>query len=163
MGFTEAGRDYLARVVLPALLERGYRVLDPWEDEAGDVAARLVAANALPHDNGREEALGGINEEIGRRNVALIEAADAVIALLDGPDVDSGTAAEIGYAAALGRPIVGWRTDLRRAGENDGTPVNLQIAHLVDRSGGSIAFSFGEALDALDATAVGPAPEPHPA
>ena len=35
----------------------------------------------------------------------------AVVAVLDGADVDSGTAAEIGYAFARGKLIVGYRGD----------------------------------------------------
>lgn len=39
----------------------------------------------------------------------------AMLAILDGQDVDSGTAAEIGYAFARRKPIVGYRGDLRVA------------------------------------------------
>jgi len=39
--------------------------------------------------------------------------ADQLLACLDGPDVDSGTCVEIGYAIALGKPILGYRTDFR--------------------------------------------------
>ena len=40
-------------------------------------------------------------------------ACDAVVALLDGAQVDDGTAWEIGFAYAKGIPIVGIRTDFR--------------------------------------------------
>ena len=46
-----------------------------------------------------------------------IQAADVLVAVLDGPDVDSGTAFEVGYAHALGKPIVGIRTDYRKLQE----------------------------------------------
>ena len=42
-----------------------------------------------------------------------ILACDAVVALLDGAQVDDGTAWEIGYAYAKGIPVVGIRTDFR--------------------------------------------------
>lgn len=42
-----------------------------------------------------------------------LEGSDVVVAVLDGPDVDSGTAYEIGYACAKGKPVVGLKTDLR--------------------------------------------------
>jgi len=51
--------------------------------------------------------------------------------VLDGTDVDSGTAAEIGYAAALGTPVVGLRTDLRVTGDNAATTVNLQVEYFL--------------------------------
>lgn len=53
-------------------------------------------------------------ETIYRNNVALIRAADAVVANLNpfrGAEVDSGTAFEVGYATALGKPVVGYVAD----------------------------------------------------
>ena len=46
-----------------------------------------------------------------------IERCTCVVALLDGTQVDDGTAWEIGYAYARGLPIYGIRTDFRHAGE----------------------------------------------
>jgi len=54
-------------------------------------------------------------------------AATHVVALLDGPQVDDGTAWEIGYAYAKGLPIWGLRTDFRRAGDTDHSLVNCMI------------------------------------
>lgn len=45
--------------------------------------------------------------------VAQLARARAVLAVLDGPDVDSGTAWECGWACARGIPVVGLRTDWR--------------------------------------------------
>lgn len=70
--------------------------------------------------------------------------------MLDGPDVDSGTSAEIGFAAALGRPIVAFRTDLRTAGEEEAV-VNLQVEYFVTSSGGGVADSLDGAIEVLRA------------
>ncbi len=51
----------------------------------------------------------------------------AMVALLDGPQVDDGTAWEIGYACAKGIPVVGLRTDFRLCGDLDGSLVNAMI------------------------------------
>jgi nucleoside 2-deoxyribosyltransferase len=40
---------------------------------------------------------------LGGDNARAIEQSQVVVAVLDGPDVDSGTASEVGYAAALGK------------------------------------------------------------
>ncbi len=69
--------------------------------------------------------------------------------MLDGSDVDSGTAAEIGFAAALGKPIIGLRLDTRRTGDNDGTVVNLQVQHFIVAGGGSVWTSLHDAVEAL--------------
>jgi nucleoside 2-deoxyribosyltransferase len=48
---------------------------------------------------------------IRAQNVAKIHAADAVVACISpfrGPGADAGTAWEMGYAEALGKPVVAW-------------------------------------------------------
>ncbi len=51
------------------------------------------------------------------RDRAAIDDCDVVVALLDGAQVDDGTAWEIGNAYATGKPIIGVRTDFRNAGD----------------------------------------------
>ncbi len=53
--------------------------------------------------------------------------ADLLVAVLDGPDADSGTAFEMGVAHALGKPIIGVRTDFRNHQEH-GTNIMLARA-----------------------------------
>jgi nucleoside 2-deoxyribosyltransferase len=51
---------------------------------------------------------------IYRANIGLIERADAVLANLDffrGPEPDSGTCFEVGYAVAKGKPVFGYIPD----------------------------------------------------
>lgn len=55
-----------------------------------------------------------------------IDAADVVVAIMDGTQVDDGTAWECGYAYATGKPIIGLRTDFRKVGDGDGQ-VNLML------------------------------------
>jgi len=52
---------------------------------------------------------------------------DAVLALLDGVQVDDGTAWEIGFAVARDIPVVGIRTDFRQAGDTSFSMVNAMI------------------------------------
>ena len=80
------------------------------------------------------------NRETGAHNVQLIDDARAVVAVLDGSDVDSGTAAEIGYAAGKQHPvpIIGLRFDTRPSGDNRGATVNLQVEYFIELSGGII-------------------------
>jgi nucleoside 2-deoxyribosyltransferase len=61
-------------------------------------------------------------------NVRDIGRSDAVVAVLDGADPDSGTCWECGYACGTGRPVVGVRTDFRSAGDDPGAPVNLMLS-----------------------------------
>ncbi len=64
-------------------------------------------------------------------NISAIDGCDCIVALLDGVDVDSGTAFEVGYAKALDIPVMGIRTDYRTLG-SEGT-VNLMIQESCDR------------------------------
>jgi nucleoside 2-deoxyribosyltransferase len=89
------------------------------------------------------------NLAIGLHNAELIRGCAAVLAVLDGSDVDSGTAAEIGYAAALNRPVVGLRTDTRRSGDNDASVVNLQVEWFIHESGGTVTSTLEEAVRQL--------------
>ena len=50
-----------------------------------------------------------------------------VVAVLDGRQVDDGTAWEIGYAYAKGIPVYGLHTDARQAGETPYNHVNSMI------------------------------------
>ena len=67
---------------------------------------------------------------------------DGVVAVLDGADVDSGTAAEIGYAFARGKLIVGYRGDFRLSADNEGGIVNLQVEYFIRQSGGTIVNRY---------------------
>jgi nucleoside 2-deoxyribosyltransferase len=131
LGFSVPTRLFYETRLLPRLVEAGFAVLDPW---------------ALPPGASFNDPVDPM--VIGEKNASMIREADAVLAVLDGTDVDSGTAAEIGYAAALGRPVVGYRTDIRQAGEA-GAVVNLQVEYFIRVTGGRIVSSLDEALALL--------------
>jgi nucleoside 2-deoxyribosyltransferase len=145
LGFSEATRPYNETLV-GAVRGAGFEPLDPWADPDGATAAALAAADALADRAERIAALRAVNARLAAANLAAIRRADAVLALLDGTDVDSGVAAEIGYAAALGTPVVGLRLDFRSAGDNEGGAVNLQVEHLLAVP---VARSLDDALSAL--------------
>jgi uncharacterized protein (DUF952 family) len=145
LGFTEPGRRWLADVLHPALVECDVDVLDPWADPTGIVARTMAIPTA---DATRLDALATMNRTLGGLNAASIARADAVLAILDGSDVDSGTAAEVGYAAGLGIGIVGLRTDIRPAGDNAAATVNLQVEYFIEASGGRICDTLDAAVAA---------------
>ena len=61
-----------------------------------------------------------------------------VFAILDGAEVDSGTASELGFGSALGKRCYGLRTDFRESGDFHGVPVILQVLHFIERTGGKL-------------------------
>lgn len=148
LGFHEPGRHYLVTVLLPRLADAGWQVLDPWVDEGGVVGTAL----STPAGPQRLTALAEMSRIIGARNRRLLDEAAAVFAVLDGSDIDSGVAAEIGWAAARGTPVVGWRSDFRLA-EHEASRINIQVEDFVVASGGRLVTDLDEALAALDSLA----------
>lgn len=117
-------------------------VINPWDDvRFVDEFAEISAIDSVTE---RERRLAAINRELGRSNAQSIQDSDAVFAVLDGVDVDSGTAAEIGYAFANGKRVCGLRTDFRLAGDNAGALVNLQVQYFIEASRGKIVTTRDE-------------------
>jgi nucleoside 2-deoxyribosyltransferase len=68
--------------------------------------------------------------EIFSRNKSKLDTANILIAVLDGTQVDDGTAWEIGYFYArksVDSKIIGIRTDFRNAGDLKHSTINLMI------------------------------------
>ena len=83
-----------------------------------------------------------------------VEWAEAVLAVLDGPSVDDGTACEIGLFHGLKqrdperKGVVGLLTDLR--GERRGDfATNLFVRGCIDAGGGAVVDSLDDALAIL--------------
>ena len=92
--FSEAERDFNEKVA-KEIREAGFYV---W-----------MAQESLFIKNGTL----GEKRSIYEADITAPKNSDVVVAVLDGVDVDCGVAFEIGYAAALGKPIVGLKTDHR--------------------------------------------------
>ena len=117
--FTTAERAWNAEVAA-GLRAAGHEVFLPQEKEPGKDAAGIFAAD-----------------------VAAIDAAGVLVAIMDGPDPDSGTSWEVGYAYGTQKPIVLVRTDLRSLAGDTGafnamlteaatTRIDLPIASTTD-------------------------------
>jgi nucleoside 2-deoxyribosyltransferase len=67
------------------------------------------------------------DDQIFRSNLHAIDVSDYVIAMIEGPDTDSGTAFEIGYAFRKGIPVIAVRTDFRKSGDSLDRQGNIMI------------------------------------
>lgn len=123
--FSEAERLFNASVAR-LLREHLFDVHLP--QEAGD--------NSHIRDNRKQE-------EIFLKNKTALEESDVVVAIIDGADADSGTAWEMGYASAEGKPVIALRTDFRRVGDHE--HVNLML-----EQSAKIVGSTEELLAALE-------------
>jgi nucleoside 2-deoxyribosyltransferase len=145
LGFADSTRHFMEHLI--ERIAPHVDVSNPWDDTrfAGEFE-RIAGIDSRSEANA---ALAAINTELGRSNAEAIRNADGVVAILDGVEVDSGTAAEIGYAYGLGKRIYGLRTDFRLAGDNSGTIVNLQVQYFIEASGGSVETTIDGLLDAV--------------
>jgi Nucleoside 2-deoxyribosyltransferase len=121
-----------------------------------ECAARLRAEGFdvfVPHEHELAVDADVSAEWIFAKDRAGIESAEAMLAILDGPSVDDGTACEIGMFHALmqsdprRKGIVGLHTDIRGdRGESSG--INLFVQGVIEDAG-RIVQSFDDALAAL--------------
>lgn len=109
--FTEAEQDWLRR--FKAELEAaGFNVV--WPYELIDQKALVAKGADAPR-------------YIMETDVSALKECDIVTALLDGTQVDDGTAWELGCAYALNIPVLGIRTDFRNGGDTLASRVNAMI------------------------------------
>jgi nucleoside 2-deoxyribosyltransferase len=101
--FSTAEREFNARVTA-RLRELGHEVWLPQESEQREMSPR----------------------EIFAKDVEGIDWAEVVVANMDGPDPDSGTCWECGYAYGK-KDIIVYRTDFRAAEEAGKAPFNLML------------------------------------
>jgi nucleoside 2-deoxyribosyltransferase len=146
LGFSEVGRSFHQNTLIPEIQRLGHEPLDPWTLTD---ASKIAAVNRMPYGPKKRNAWRKLNRKIASNNRAAIDRCELVFAVLDGTDVDSGTASEIGYAFAKGKPILGYRGDFRLAADNEGSMVNLQVEDFIRESGGTIIPSFADLAKAL--------------
>jgi len=94
-------------------------------------------AGLFPLDNEIPQCVspGQMAQWIYEANIGLIRRADALIANLNnfrGLEPDSGTAFEVGFAAALGKPIVAYLDDARPMIDQVGAPTDTAGLHVED-------------------------------
>jgi hypothetical protein len=133
-------------------------IFTPYEREfLDDCAARLRADGFdvfVPHE---QKDLVGVDvtaEAVFAADAGGVVDADAVLAVLDGPSVDDGTACEIGLFYGLKQRdpersgVVGLLTDLR--GERRGEfAINLFVRGCIDATGGAVVDSLDDAIAIL--------------
>jgi len=126
--FTTPERTWNAAVTA-ALRAAGHEVFLPQEQEPGKDAPGIFATD-----------VGGIDW------------ADGLVAIMDGPEPDSGTAWEVGYAFGTKKPVVLVRTDVRALAGSAGAynPMLTQAATArIDLPAASTSQVISAILEAL--------------
>ena len=109
LGFSPEMKDYRDRIKL-RLKAIGCDVFDPWDQPVGPM---IKKAKAITDWHDRVAALAQVAGTIGQMNEKRIRSCEVILGVLDGAELDSGTACELGFAAGLGKRCYGLRTDFR--------------------------------------------------
>jgi nucleoside 2-deoxyribosyltransferase/predicted secreted protein len=90
----------------------------------------------VPQDTGDDSHDRNASEHgcIFQSHHEALDRADAVVAVIDGADADSGTAWEMGYAVAQNKPVVALRTDFRKVGTHEHVNLMLEQSSVVVKS-----------------------------
>ena len=131
-------RVYLAAPLFSEA-ERSYNAL------VADTLKKHCFEVFLPQESGDNHAVRGRDEHrrIFAKNRRAIREADIVVAIIEGADADSGTAWEMGYAAALGKRVIALRTDFRMTGSHERVNLMLEEASTVVTDKGGLLAALG--------------------
>jgi nucleoside 2-deoxyribosyltransferase len=133
--FSQAERDFLIRMTEELSRATG---LDP------------IADFFLPHRDAGDVGVLGTRVDIFSKDLIMLDKASIVVALLDGPDVDSGTAIEIGYAFAKRKKVFGLLTDFRAYSKRGKEPSKINnMVWGVCEKGQTIFRSLDEVAEAV--------------
>ncbi|MGO9566668.1 MAG: nucleoside 2-deoxyribosyltransferase [Desulfomonilaceae bacterium] len=105
-------------------------VFDPWSIHFGEA---FREASQIENHYERVPAFARLARDIGAANEEGIRGSDAFLGVLDGAEVDSGTASGIGYAAGVGKRCYCLRMDRSDCGDHVGLPANLQLLWFIEK------------------------------
>ncbi|CAI6330139.1 nucleoside 2-deoxyribosyltransferase [Bacillus subtilis] len=120
----------------------------------------------LPQENVvvNDKKASATSTQIANADTEHLLSSDILIAVLDGVEIDSGVAAEIGVFSTTGRPILGLYTDVRQLGNDNAKKVltlvdditenqfqyrNLYVIGLIKKTNGGIFSTVDDLVVAL--------------
>ena len=115
-------RCIMKAYIAGALFSQGERV---FLEEIAKICKDIGLETFLPH---RDAGLGIDVEEIFKKDFSGLDKCDVLVAVLNGSDLDSGTAWEIGYAYSRKIKIIGIIDDIRISKDR----LNVMIANSVE-------------------------------
>ena len=93
--FNAHERNYL-ELIASELEGNGYKCFLPHRDQSGIDESELEGTNISQ----------ATKDKIFNTDLTALKEADLTVALISGQDIDSGTAAEIGFTYANGKPVI---------------------------------------------------------
>lgn len=98
-------------------------------EKVEEVCSKKGFKTYLPHRDINQKL---DSDTVFSNDIRLLDETDIIIAVLDGPDIDSGTAFELGYCYSKGKYLIGIKTDYRAmAFLNRKDPLSAEINLMV--------------------------------
>ena len=142
-GFTESTRRFMYEEVITRIEKLDFELVNPWDiQDKKEIAKTFTSAERLTTSKARS-AFNKLWYKVGKRNQRGIDESNAVVAVLEGQELDAGVCAEVGYAFARDKRVFGYREDLRQSGEFLGT-ISVQVQYFIEASTGKIAKNLNE-------------------
>ena len=153
-GFDDAGRHYMYTKFLPAIqkVDKDIMILNPWDLTP---QSEIDNVRKIKDEEIRLREWRKLNRRIYLRNKSAVKPCRIMIAVLEGLDVDPGVSWETGYRMGLDEaleirtPIIGYRSDFRKAGENPGVKINVQVEEAIKEAGHPIQETLDEVIALL--------------
>ena len=92
----------------------------------------------LPQRDSPQAEGSGRTGVIFRANLVALSKSDAIVAICDGPQIDDGTAWEVGYAYGRNIPVYALRTDTR-IGQQSDERINLMVLESLNELSATVA------------------------
>ena len=127
---------YVAGPLFNEMERERNRDVERWLRRSG-FGVHLPQKHGLLEEPARGRQARSVRRKTFEGDVAALGACDAVLCLLDGPVPDDGMCVELGIAWALGKPCVGYRTDLRLHGPTG--PINPMLEGCLIGIAGTLA------------------------
>jgi len=102
-------------------------------EEIAKLCQTIGLSTHLPHrDAGFGPARGSQAEHYFKADIQMLQNSRCVVAVLNGPDIDSGTAWEIGFSYSNGKQIFGIQEDIRDIEINPMLVCSLNMTHSIE-------------------------------
>lgn len=123
----ESQRDVYISGPLFTPAERGYL------EQIDNLCQTIGLSNYLPHrDAGFGPAREKQAEHYFNQDMLMLRNVRCVVAVVNGADIDSGTAWEIGFAYSSGKYLIGIREDVRDTEINPMLACSLNMTHSIE-------------------------------
>jgi nucleoside 2-deoxyribosyltransferase len=144
-GFSPLERDHVYYGKIVPVLADEFDLFDPWSTIDPERWEVVVAMEPGPE---RFKAFDEINREVGTANIIALKRVKGIVVVLNGAQVDDGTAGELGFASALQKPILGFRDDFRKVGDNEAAMINIQLEAFIRYSNGLMVSTLPDLKEA---------------